>query len=70
MGDMPFPPKRILFRRIKGVAPMMIPCPHLFATSSNILGLSNEVLIFFATQPILKLFEVKFEKASNFINES
>ena len=47
---------------------MMISRPRVFATSSNILGLSNEVLIFFATQPVLKLFEVKFEKVRNFIN--
>ena len=62
-----FPIKRILFRRNVGVAPKTCHALVLQITSDNILlGLSNKLLIFFATQPILKLFEVKVEKSKIF----
>ena len=67
-----FPIKRILFRRNVGVAPQTCHALVLQITSNNILlGLSNELLIFFATQPgwtqpVQKLFEVNVEKSKIF----
>ena len=67
-GTHPFTQNVYFSGEVKVSPPRQCHAPVLQAGISNILGLSNELLIFFSNTTRSEVIQVKVEKVRNFIN--